>query len=86
MEFRFEGAVADVMPGIQLLLDELGVELEEDGIPVEVALSDGDLEVGRTETTPIFVSDENINFPGTRPAGSTQPTKRFVPPSRTPAI
>ena len=47
MEFRFEGAVADVMPGIQLLLDELGVELEEDGIPVEVALSDGDLEVGR---------------------------------------
>ena len=46
MEFRFEGAVADVMPGIQPL-DELGVELEEDGIPVEVALSDGDLEVGR---------------------------------------
>ncbi|WP_127594026.1 beta-N-acetylhexosaminidase [Paenibacillus lautus] len=47
MKFRFEGAITDVMPGIQLLLDELGVELEEDGVPVQVALSDGDLEVGR---------------------------------------
>ncbi|MGV2788121.1 beta-N-acetylhexosaminidase, partial [Clostridium perfringens] len=50
MKFRFEGAVTDVMPGIQLLLDELGVELGEDGVPVQIDLSEGDLEVGRDRT------------------------------------
>ncbi|WP_106769290.1 beta-N-acetylhexosaminidase [Paenibacillus faecalis] len=47
MKFRFEGDVSDLMPGVRLLLPELGVELGEDGVPLRVELSEGDLEVGR---------------------------------------
>lgn len=50
MKFRFEGDVTDVMPGVQLLLHELGVDLGEDGIPLQVELSEGDLEVGREQS------------------------------------
>ncbi|CAM3568190.1 hypothetical protein PAGL106935_13185 [Paenibacillus glucanolyticus] len=50
MKFRFAGAVSDILPGAQLLLDELGVELGEGGVTVEVALSEGELQVGREHT------------------------------------
>ncbi|WP_054954857.1 hypothetical protein [Paenibacillus sp. FF9] len=46
MKFRFEGNISDIMPGVQLLLPELGIEISEDGIPVHVEGSKGDLEVG----------------------------------------
>ncbi|RXZ82056.1 beta-N-acetylhexosaminidase [Paenibacillaceae bacterium] len=46
MKFHFEGDVADLLPGIQLLSDELGIDLGEDGIAVHIEPSDGELEVG----------------------------------------
>ncbi|GAB6928304.1 beta-N-acetylhexosaminidase [Paenibacillus sp. JCM 10914] len=47
MKFRFEGDVTDLMPGIQALLTELGVELAGDGILVHVGPSEGPLVVSR---------------------------------------
>ncbi|KKO50760.1 beta-N-acetylhexosaminidase [Paenibacillus sp. DMB20] len=47
MKLCLEGNVADLMPGIQMLSQEIGVELGEDGVPVRVESSKGDLEVGR---------------------------------------
>lgn len=46
MKIRFEGNVAELMPGIQLLLSELGIEIQEDGMLVRVEVSEGELEVG----------------------------------------
>ncbi|MFX3635988.1 MAG: beta-N-acetylhexosaminidase [Candidatus Pristimantibacillus sp.] len=46
MKIRFEGNVAELMPGVQLLLSELGIELQEDGMLVRVEASEGALEVG----------------------------------------
>ncbi|WP_422659361.1 beta-N-acetylhexosaminidase [Paenibacillus sp. EC2-1] len=49
MKLRFEGDITNLMPGIQSLLDEVKVELSEDGIPVRVEASQGGLEVGLEE-------------------------------------
>lgn len=49
MKLRFEGDITNLMPGIQSLLDEVKVELSEDGIPVQVEASQGGLEVGLEE-------------------------------------
>lgn len=49
MKLRFEGQVTDIMPGVQVLLHELGISLAEDGLPVQIESSDGELEVSRDQ-------------------------------------
>lgn len=48
MKLRLEGQVAHLLPGINLLASELGIELREDGIPVRVETSPAadELEIG----------------------------------------
>ncbi|MGO4348986.1 beta-N-acetylhexosaminidase [Paenibacillus sp. MCAF9] len=46
MKLRFEGHYAELMPGVQLLIKELGIDLQEDGLPVHIEPSEGELEVG----------------------------------------
>lgn len=46
MKLRFEGQIAELMPGAQLLIKELGIDLQEDGLPVHIEASEGELEVG----------------------------------------
>ncbi|MGG1634251.1 beta-N-acetylhexosaminidase [Paenibacillus sp. FSL K6-3182] len=46
MKLRFEGHYAELMPGVKLLIKELGIDLQEDGLPVHIEASEGELEVG----------------------------------------
>ncbi|MBA2937211.1 beta-N-acetylhexosaminidase [Paenibacillus sp. CGMCC 1.16610] len=46
MKLRFKGDTTDLQAGIQLLLQELHITVEEDGVIVQVEPSAGDLEVG----------------------------------------
>lgn len=46
MKLRLEGNISELLPGLQLLLQEIDVELQEDGLPVRVEKSEGELEVG----------------------------------------
>ncbi|WP_068613266.1 beta-N-acetylhexosaminidase [Paenibacillus tuaregi] len=49
MKLRFTGDTAELLSGIQSLSHDLGISLQEDGLPVRVQLSAGDLEVGRDQ-------------------------------------
>ncbi|MFF2482342.1 beta-N-acetylhexosaminidase [Paenibacillus sp. NPDC058071] len=47
MRLRFEGDVAELLPGIERLSEELGIMVGEDGLTVRVERSEGELEAGR---------------------------------------
>lgn len=49
MKLRFEGNMTELASGVKALLLELGIEIHEDGIPVFVEASEGQLEVGLDE-------------------------------------
>ncbi|OBZ14117.1 glycoside hydrolase [Bacillus sp. FJAT-27264] len=46
MKLRFEGEILTLMPGIEMLAGELGIQLEEDGMAVRVEISGEGIEVG----------------------------------------
>ncbi|MFF2015551.1 beta-N-acetylhexosaminidase [Paenibacillus sp. NPDC058177] len=46
MKLWFEGDILALLPGIEILADELGIQLEEDGMPVRVESSSEGIEVG----------------------------------------
>lgn len=49
MKLRFEGNVTSLRPGIQALSQEIAFTEDEAGLPVQVELSAGDLEIGLNE-------------------------------------
>lgn len=46
MKWHFQGLTPELRPGLELLLRDLGVSQAEDGLPVAVAPSEGELHVG----------------------------------------
>lgn len=46
VKFHLDGNYTDLLPGIQRLLPQLGIELHQDGIPIRIEASTGGLEVG----------------------------------------
>lgn len=45
MKLRLEGEVRELLAGVALLADELGIQLADDGLPVRVEISNGELEI-----------------------------------------
>jgi len=62
MKLFIFGEVEDIMAGVQVLLQELGVELAEDGFPVKVERLSGKIEVASDGLQGIIRFDQKIHF------------------------